>query len=291
MTNEALASLLNMSRKGNLPQSVLLYGPSVTLVEQAARELLGGLFCSASAGARGCGQCADCRSMASGEHPEIFEIGGGVLHEAAKNESAKSETIKIDAVREAIDHLAWHSSVRADGRPSWRVVWLHQAENLTEQAANALLKTLEEPPEGAFLLLTSRHPRNLMPTLRSRLLSLRVAGREAASEVPAAVRETVRELLTARNVAASLAPAEKLARQGRMKPAEFAACAEMILNDIYREALAGDPAKTVGIEALVSMAGTRRRTLSQLHQLARRQRIALNTQFAAEMTGGLRIEP
>ena len=280
MSQEALASLVGMARSGRLPQSILLYGPAAQGVEVAAMDLLGSLFC-VSAPARACGQCADCRALASDDHPEVFTVGEGVPGEA----------IRIDAVREAIDHLGWHSAVRADGRPSWRVVWLRHAENLTDQAANALLKTLEEPPRGAMLLLTSRHPRNLLPTLRSRLLAIRVPGRDPVVELPDEIRSTVRELLTARNVAAALAPAEKLARQGRMKPAEFAACAEMTLNELYREALGSGPAGSGPGEALVSSAGTRRRTLSQLHQLARRRRIALNTQFAAEMTGGLRNDP
>ena len=187
MRQEALASLMDLSRAGRMPQSVLLYGPAAPGVEQAASELLGSLFCASTSG-HPCGQCADCRALANGDHPEVFAVGDGQTGEA----------IRIDVVREAIEHLGWHSSVRADGRPSWRVVWLRQAENLTEQAANALLKTLEEPPGGALLLLTSRHPRNLLPTLRSRLLAIRIPGRESAIEMTDEIRSNVRDLLTAR---------------------------------------------------------------------------------------------
>lgn len=293
MRHEAIKSLLRLAGEDRLPQSILLYGPSAHEVDGAARDFLAALVCSSHRAQVACGECADCRALIAGEHPEILDAGG---REAGESAAA----IKVDEIRAAIEHLAWHSSVRADRRRAWRVVWLRDAANLTEQAANAFLKTLEEPPAGSLVLVTARHPGSLLPTLRSRLLALRIPGREAVVEFPAEVRAAVRDVIAARGVAAALAPAEKLARQARVRPGDFAACAELTLNGIYREALVAAAEKVTGDlsplspalieEVLVKRSGSRRQTLSQLHQLARRQRIAMNTQLAAEMAGGLRFE-
>ena len=274
-----IQSLMDLSRSDRMPQSLMLYGPAPAAVESCARNFLMNLFCQSSASRADssgpCGQCCECRSFQIGEHPEVFSLGAAV-----EDGQPSTESIKIEQVRHAIEHVGWHSAVRGDGRKSWRVIWLRQAENLTDQAANALLKTVEEPPEGALILITSRHPRNLLPTLRSRLLALRIPGREPMADVPPAMRAAIAELIRAPLAAASLAPAEHIARQGRMKAGEFAAGTELMLNELYRESFAGGRTAL-----LVEKISSRRQTLSRLHQLARRQRIALNTQLAAEMVG------
>jgi DNA polymerase-3 subunit delta' len=277
--NPLLQSLMELSRSDRMPQSLLLYGPAPAAVESCARDFLMNLFCQSPASGPDtsgpCGGCCECRSFQIGEHPEVFSLGAAV-----EDGQPSTESIKIEQVRHAIEHVGWHSAVRADGRKAWRVVWLRQAENLTEQAANALLKTVEEPPEGALILITSRHPRNLLPTLRSRLLALRIPGREPVADLPPAMRAAIAELLRSPLAAASLAPAEQIARQGRMKAGEFAAGTELMLNELYRESFASGRTAL-----LVEKLSSRRITLSRLHQLARRQRIALNTQLAAEMIG------
>ena len=262
-----IAQLLALASQSRLPQSLLLYGPAPMAVEKSAHDFLMSLFCQTS---NACRQCAECRSFLIGEHPEVFHLT-----------SEAGAAIKIADVRSAMEHLGWHSSVRADGRKSWRVVWLSQAENLTEQAANAILKTVEEPPEGALILVTARHPRNLLPTLRSRLLALRIQGHEPVVGISSDMHAAINELLCSRGAAETLFPAEQIARQGRMKAGEFAAGVELVLNDVYREVLFE---KHV-VPHLVDKIAARRRTLMELHQLARRKRVALNTQLAAEMTG------
>ena len=271
--------LLELSRSNRMPQSLLLYGPAPAVVEASARQFLMSLFCQVpfqkSDDGVPCGCCSECRSFLMGEHPEVLQIGGPV-----EDGQPSTESIKIERVRSAIEHLGWHSAVRTDGRKAWRVVWLRQAENLTEQAANALLKTVEEPPEGALILVTARHPRNLLATLRSRLLALRIPGREAVPEIGPAIHDAISELLLSQMAADALVPAEQIARQGRMKAGEFAAGAEIVLNELYREYFANGRAAL-----LLDKVGPRRNTLSQLHKWARRQKIVLNTQLAAEMTG------
>lgn len=101
-----------------------------------------------------CGVCSSCRRIAHGNHPDV------TLVEA---EEGKRQ-LGIDAVRENVIHLA--NLAPSSGR--WRVFILPNVERMTPNTVNALLKTLEEPPERVVLLLTSAEPENLLPTLVSR---------------------------------------------------------------------------------------------------------------------------
>lgn len=100
-------------------------------------------------------------------------------------EKGKS-SLGIEPIRQVIETLYAHAQ-----QGGAKVIWLPQAEQLTEAAANALLKTLEEPPEKTYFLLGCREPSRLMATLRSRCLywhlaspdeqlSLQWLGRQAA---------------------------------------------------------------------------------------------------------------
>ena len=101
-----------------------------------------------------CGACSSCRRIAHGTHPDV------TLVEA---EEGKRQ-LGIDAVRENVIHLA--NLAPSSGR--WRVFILPNVERMTPNTVNALLKTLEEPPDRVVLLLTSAEPENLLPTLLSR---------------------------------------------------------------------------------------------------------------------------
>jgi DNA polymerase-3 subunit delta' len=101
-----------------------------------------------------CGVCSACRRIAHGNHPDV------TLVEA---EEGKRQ-LGIDAVRDNVIHLA--NLAPSSGR--WRVFILPNVERMTPNTVNALLKTLEEPPERVVLLLTTAEPENLLPTLVSR---------------------------------------------------------------------------------------------------------------------------
>ena len=90
--------------------------------------------------------------MQAGTHPDYYTL------EPEKGKSA----LGIDAVREVSEKLYEHA--RLGGA---KVVWLKDAALLTEAAANALLKTLEEPPEKTWFFLSCRDPGRLLATLRS----------------------------------------------------------------------------------------------------------------------------
>lgn len=118
------------------------------------------LMCRQPDGLKSCGSCHACQLMQAGTHPDWYRL------EAEKGKSA----LGIDAVRSVTEKLYHHSQ-----QGGAKVVWLPDAGQLTEAAANALLKTLEEPPKNTWFLLSCHEPSRLLATLRSRCLQWHLA--------------------------------------------------------------------------------------------------------------------
>ncbi|WP_299287076.1 DNA polymerase III subunit delta' [Thermoflexus sp.] len=104
-----------------------------------------------------CGSCRACRRMEAGHHPDALYV------------APEGNSLKIDQIREVQRQLAL---TPVEG--PYRVVLFDEAEKMTTEAANALLKTLEEPPSYAVLMLIAPSPESLLPTVVSRcqILSL-----------------------------------------------------------------------------------------------------------------------
>ncbi len=113
------------------------------------------IMCQQPDGTKSCGHCRSCQLMQAGTHPDYYTIAP---------EKGKA-SIGIDAVRAVNEKLYEHA--RQGGA---RVIWVPDAGLLTEAAANALLKTLEEPPNNTWFFLGCREPEQLLATLRSRCL-------------------------------------------------------------------------------------------------------------------------
>ena len=111
------------------------------------------LNCADPVDGDGCRRCTSCRKIIDGNHPDLIVI---------EPDQAK-KVISIDQVREINRHLAFSP---AHGR--YRVVIIDPAEKMTHEAANAFLKTLEEPPAHNIIILNVRDPRELLPTIVSR---------------------------------------------------------------------------------------------------------------------------
>jgi DNA polymerase III subunit delta' len=103
-----------------------------------------------------CGHCPSCRMFAAGSHPDFWRI-------QPENTEAAQPQIKIEQIRELRRQVGFRPLAG-----TWRVVLLKPAESMNEAAANALLKTLEEPPEGNLFILTAIGERDLLPTIVSR---------------------------------------------------------------------------------------------------------------------------
>ena len=99
----------------------------------------------------GCGVCNACRSVVHGAHPDV---------EVVRTEGL---SIKIDEIRELLARVAWAPSMGG-----WRVVVMEDADRLTESAANALLKAIEEPGGRTVWLLCAPTLHDVLPTIRSR---------------------------------------------------------------------------------------------------------------------------
>jgi DNA polymerase-3 subunit delta' len=157
-----------------LPHALLFHGRSGIGKLHLAQVLAQSLLCERrSEQGLACGHCAACAWFSSGNHPDFRlvqpEALAPVLDEAEAGEGADegkkkpSKQIKIEQIRALADFL----NVGAH-RSGHRVVLIHPAESMNPGAANALLKSLEEPSPGVVFLLVSHQPARLLPTVRSR---------------------------------------------------------------------------------------------------------------------------
>lgn len=135
--------------QGRVGHAYLLSGPRGVGKTSTARLLAAAVNCEAATG-RPCGECESCRLVRDGAHPDIVEL------DAASNNSVED----IRDMREKIG--------LASLRGGHRVWILDEAHMLSRAAANALLKTLEEPPPGLMFILATTEPEKLPPTVLSR---------------------------------------------------------------------------------------------------------------------------
>ncbi|GIZ13414.1 DNA polymerase III subunit delta' [Pseudomonas sp. NCCP-436] len=182
----------------------LLQGPAGIGKRILAESLMAHLLCSARSGLDACGQCKSCQLLAAGTHPDSFVL---------EPEEA-DKPIKIDQVRELVDFVV--QTAQLGGR---KVVLLEPAEAMNLNAANALLKSLEEPSGDTVLLLISHQPSRLLPTIRSRCVqqSCPLPGEEQslswlAQTLPELSEEGRTELLTL--ASGSPLAAQRLHEQG-----------------------------------------------------------------------------
>ncbi|HEZ5641648.1 TPA: DNA polymerase III subunit delta' [Neisseria meningitidis] len=143
------------------PNAWLFAGKKDTGKTTFARFAAKALLCETPApGCKPCGECMSCHLFGQGSHPDFYEITP--LSDEPEN-GRKLLQIKIDAVRKIIDNV-YLTSVRG----GLRVILIHPAESMNVQAANSLLKVLEEPPPQVVFLLVSHAADKVLPTIKSR---------------------------------------------------------------------------------------------------------------------------
>jgi len=191
-----------------------------------------------------CGSCASCRKMP--EHPDLVRL---------EVEPGKTR-IAIEQIRDVTGDMAYAPH---EGR--WRTVIVREADRMTPEAANALLKTLEEPPPGNLVVLTTARAAHLLPTIRSRCLRVplralppgtvrRLLAQEAADASDTALDlaaglsagglDRARELLAGDSVAALAGIADFGRAVGAGDVAGLLAAAEALAPDRERAAAALD---------------------------------------------------
>ncbi len=172
-------------RRDRLPHAILLHGPrgvgKLALAERVAQLLL----CEhAQLAARPCGNCDGCRWYLAGNHPDFRRLEPDAIakvpptmEEEEGSEAAPARRTKQPSLFITVDQirdLAGFLNLRSH-RGALRIALIHPAEDLYQpNAANALLKSLEEPPAGAIFILVSHRPARLIPTVRSRCVAIPV---------------------------------------------------------------------------------------------------------------------
>jgi len=142
--------LQRMLNSGKIPHAFLFTGATGVGKHTTALAFARALNCTQSA-SDFCGTCRSCKKIQTGIHPDIELI------EPQKN------VIKINQIRNLQQRIAF-----APLEASWRVVIIDQAETMTKETANCLLKTLEEPPSATVLILVAHGTSRLLPTVLSR---------------------------------------------------------------------------------------------------------------------------
>jgi DNA polymerase-3 subunit delta' len=164
LKDAVLASRNGADKTQGMTHAWLFTGPPGSGRSNAAIAFAAALVCKDG----GCSKCNDCMSTITGSHADV---------ELIKTEGL---SIKIDEVRELISRASWAPSVA-----NWRVVVIEDADRLTDSAANALLKVIEEPGLRTVWLLCAPTLTDVLPTIRSRCrhLALRTPSTKAIANL------------------------------------------------------------------------------------------------------------
>jgi DNA polymerase III subunit delta' len=166
--DRAIGAVRSALARGALHHAYLFGGPEGVGKGTAARLLAQAANCERG-GTDPCGACGPCRKIAHRSHPDVIELETErAMVKAGRWEPrggrAPSRDIVVDQVRDLVDHRL--ALKRFEGRR--RFVIIDPADAMNPQAQNALLKTLEEPPDETTLVLVASNPDALLPTVRSR---------------------------------------------------------------------------------------------------------------------------
>ena len=142
-------TIKNALRTGKIAHAYLFAGPRGTGKTTMARLLAKALNCEHGIGCQ-CNECKNCKAINEGTHPDVLEIDG------ASNNG-------VDEIRDLIDKVKYGTIL---GR--YKVYIIDEVHMITPGAFNALLKTLEEPPEHVIFIMATTEPHKILPTILSR---------------------------------------------------------------------------------------------------------------------------
>ena len=170
--DHVVRALQSAVRDDRVSHAYLFSGPRGTGKTSSARILAKALNCAAPVDGEPCGVCTSCTEITQGTSLDVHEL------DAASNNG-------VDAMRDLVAHAA----LATPGR--WKVYIVDEVHMLSNAAANALLKTLEEPPSHVVFVLATTDPQKVPPTIRSRTqhLEFRLIGAETLHALLESVRE------------------------------------------------------------------------------------------------------
>jgi DNA polymerase-3 subunit delta' len=146
----------------------ILAGPRRSGKRTAALDFARALNCpNAGSSISSCGDCAVCRRIGRGVFPDVsvFDLASQAVRDGEKS---RNLTLNIATVREISSALAYRPT-----ESPWQIAIVDDAETMQETAQEAFLKTLEEPPSYAILLLLTTDSESLLPTIQSRCVTIR----------------------------------------------------------------------------------------------------------------------
>ncbi|MDE2316958.1 MAG: DNA polymerase III subunit delta' [Xanthomonadaceae bacterium] len=152
------ARLQARRQRDALPHALLLCGPAGLGKRLFVQRFVRGLLCERVQEGEACGQCRSCLLLDAGTHPDVVTLGLGLR----KDGTPRSEIV-VEQIRDLSARLAMSSQFGG-----WQVALVDPADAMNAAAANALLKTLEEPAAHTMLILLADAPWRLPQTIRSR---------------------------------------------------------------------------------------------------------------------------
>jgi DNA polymerase-3 subunit delta' len=196
---KAVAASRTQEESQEMTHAWVFTGPPGSGRSSAAVAFAQALICPNN----GCATCSDCNSAKTHGHPDVEII------------RTEGLSIKVEEVRELLTRVAWAPSMGG-----WRVVVMEDADRLTESAANALLKAIEEPGTRTVWLLCAPTLHDVLPTIRSRCrhLQLRTPSLEAVTNV----------LIKRDNIAPGMADFAARVSQGHIGRAKYLATNEAV---------------------------------------------------------------
>ena len=152
--------LLNAVSTGRLPHAFIFSGTEGTGKKSLATALTMLLNCPTPISDGGCGSCKICKQIITGSFPDLHIV-------TPKKDKYKTSKISIDQIRDIYAKLSFVPMVK------FRVIVIDHAEEMTEEASNAFLRILEEPPPNNIFILNVLEPLNLLPTIVSRCQNIK----------------------------------------------------------------------------------------------------------------------
>jgi DNA polymerase III delta' subunit len=159
--DHAIELLKGYSESARVPHAFLFAGISGLGKTRVAKEFFKAVNCL-ERNAEACDRCRNCLKVMANTHPDLVEL------------NPSSRWIKVDEVRDLLSEIGFKPF-----ESRMKFVIIEPAEHLNRESANALLKTLEEPPQNTVIVLISHRPKLLLPTIVSRCQVIRFSPMEA----------------------------------------------------------------------------------------------------------------